>query len=408
MEMMEKNSRRQILKFLSILAVFSAIVAIRFFDHEINPQGTTVFAFSYKYGFISRGFMGTVLQVLDTLLPWNLMCFDFIYLLSKLATLTCYFFLFAFFYVSLRRCRKEDFLRQQMLIVFLCVFAIPMFVTTENFGRLDTYLTILMLIAMISFVEERWEWLCVPLSIVGTLIHHGFVFMYLNMSLVFLFYKLICAPERRRKIYYGILFALTFLLPSCLFLYFEFFSHVNGAEIYDTVVAEAKALSASGIDYSQSLVNHEILGEGVFMDEWYFHKLNYAETLEFAILFLPYIILGIRFCRKLYKKACGRREKLCMLALVLGAWTVLPEMILKVDYGRYMFSLVFYYLAVMIILLARRDTRASSVLSEIKEGVKANMLAPALLIAYPMAMMPFLDVYISNISHMFVRLFGLQ
>lgn len=86
-------------------------------------------------------------------------------------------------------------------------------------------------------------------------IHQGFVFTNANLILVPLFYKIMTEEGKRRKKYI-LLFAGFFLTISALFLYFEFFSHGNGASIYKEVVAAAKALSENGKGYNKSVIQH--------------------------------------------------------------------------------------------------------------------------------------------------------
>ena len=390
--------------FFGLLALFAAVCWICYFDHSINPQDTTAFAFSYRYGFISRGFMGTMLELAGKLVGKDLMHYETVFLWSAAATLLFYICLFSFFQAVLAKCEKQMRKNQQYLIILTSVFAFPMFVTEENFGRLDVYLAILMLLCMTLLIRGRGEWLVVPLCALGVLIHQGFVFMNVNIVLVLLFYKWLRNSGGKKR-YYFLLLALTFLAVSVLFVYFEFFSHVNGTDIYDEVVRNAKHLAKDGKTYSTALVNHEILGKGVFMDEWYFHKINYIETPQFLLFFLPYIFIAFSSGKRLWKSARSGTDKWICLAVLLGAWTVLPEFILKVDYGRYMYELVFYYLTVTLSLVALRDRQVSDMVSETAAGEKKRMCASLVLMMYPMILMPFYDVVISDLNVVFGRVF---
>ena len=407
-----RNRSSQTRVFLFILAIFAALVAVRFFDGEINAQDTTIYAFNYGYGFISRGLMGSILCLLDSLTAADLMNYETIYAISIAGTAGFFVSLFAFYRALLKTCDANKYRLMQLLIVAVSIYAFPEFVSYENFGRVDVFLAILMLIGMTTLVTEKAEWLIVPLCIVGMLLHQGFIFMNINILLVGLFYKMLLGEEAKSRRYYGILFAVTLTVCSALFIYFEFFSHVNGTDIYDTVKAMARQLSADGRQYAPGIINHEILGEGVFMDEWPYHVINYAETAEFVILFLPYIVIAWRFCRNLVRSAGDMRHRLAYLAIALGAWTVIPEMVLKIDYGRYVYEIVFYYLAVVMMVMTFEKTKEAGVVVEgddvtVETGVTAGVrgivdyarehyLTAAFLIAYPMVMMPFLDVLIAN------------
>jgi len=137
------TKRKRGLLFLAVMGFFAFICIFEFFEHGLIPQSTTVYAFSYKYGFISRGLMGTIWLVLDKILPASLMNFKAIYTFTKIMTVVWYAVLFWFYYVVLKLCHIKDERNMRYLICLLSVFTFPMFVTEENFGRLDQYLMIL-------------------------------------------------------------------------------------------------------------------------------------------------------------------------------------------------------------------------------------------------------------------------
>lgn len=405
------NGRNQNMTFLAALAVFAAASSVRYFSYEMSMYNTTPFALSYKYGFISRGFMGTLWAFLDGLAPKSLMNYRSLYMFSLWSTVLYLALLFVLFAVCLKRCRERDERNMRYLICFLGVFAFQMFWSDELFGRLDVYLMILTTLGMILLVEEKWEWLVIPFSIVCVMIHQGFVFVSANLMLVPLFYKILtCRGKKRRK--YVVIFALTFLSISVLFLYFELFSHAKGTEIFDEVVASAKALSEDGNGYAESLINHEILGKDVFEDEWEYHVFNYKEFPTALLLFSPYLVIGVSFFKKLIGKSentmdengglSGRKDaphRFAYLVLFVGVATVLPEMILKVDYGRYMFRIFYYYISMVMVFIAMGDTTVADQLEETKEGIKRKIPVPLVVLFYPMFLTPFFDVIISGAVH---------
>lgn len=193
---------------------------------------------------------------------------------------------------------------------------------------------------------------------------------------------------------------------SVLFLYFEFFSHPEGANIYEEIVTLAKRLSFDGNSYGTALVNHEILGLDVFEEEWIWHISNYIQTPIFLILFSPYIIIGFKYLKKLIKGKSGK-EKFVYLVVALGSLTAVPQMILKVDYGRYMFGFFFYYIAIVMCLIAMNDEHVVDVLEETKEEVKRVTPNGKWLIIYPLLYMPFLDVYICPLTGIIFELIWL-
>ena len=84
---------------------------------------------------------------------------------------------------------------------------------------------------------------------------------------------------------------------------------------------------------------------------------------------------------------------------------MVPEFILKVDYGRYMYEIVFYYIAMVLCLMAMGDRYTEETTEEMSTAIGKHMPAALFLIVYPMIMMPFLDVVISQLNVVLCRLF---
>lgn len=387
-----KDRNKKIRLFLLALMGVAVVCVLQYFDHAINAQDTTIFAFSYKYGFISRGLLGTVWGLADKVLPFSIMNFKAIYGFTGFVTFFFFVVLFFWYYGCMKKCKPSHIGVMQNLIVLLSMFSFPMFVTEENFGRLDVYLMIFTILCCILLVEEKAEWLIVPVCIVCVLLHQGFVFMNVNIVLVLLVYKIVMKKGRTRRKYIAI-FLCTFLSISIFFLYFEFFSHMQGAEIYDEVVKLAKSLSQDGKSFAESLVNHEILGKDVFGDEYIYHLINYIQAPMFVVLYLPYLIIFVLFFRRLLRGQKGG-QRLAYLAVLFGAVTLLPEIILKVDYGRYVYAGIFYYMGTVLCLMAMGDEHVSGQMEELKEEIKSKVPAAGVLLMYPLVLMPFGDLHI--------------
>lgn len=394
------EEKRQNRNFFVLLGIFAVVCVLRYYDHFIVSVNTTVFAFSYKLGFISRGLPGTALRVLNLLFPYDFMSYSGIGLVSKAATLLLFVILFIFYAACLKKCREEMRQDARYLIFFLSIFTFPMFLTAENFGRLDIYLLSIVVLCCILVLYEKFEWLIVPLCVVAMLVHPGYVFMDINILLVLLLYKVLTGAEEKRKKYIA-LFAVTFAAVSVLFLYFEFFSHPQGADIYEEVVATAKSLSDNGQNYHDHLINHDILGENVFWAEWDWHIVNFIEFPIFIVLFSPYIYLIGRFYWNLIKNERERTKKFAYILITLGAGTILPEMILKTDYGRYMFALIFYYIGCVLILLAMGDEGAIRQVKELTGFLKEHMTLSIFLLMYAFLFVPFRDFHISDVLEEF-------
>ena len=180
---------RKISSFVITWFLFLVVLCWKFYQEEVEIINTTSLAFTYEYGFISRGLMGTIFLLVDKLLPMDMMNYEGV-MAFTIATTWVYFGLLLFFFlICLMKCSKEITERTKYIILFFTMFAISMFVTKYNFGRYDMYCLILSLIAAILIIYEKAEWLVIPLSALSIMIHQGNVFYLLNIILILLLYK---------------------------------------------------------------------------------------------------------------------------------------------------------------------------------------------------------------------------
>lgn len=401
--MLKKHTNKNHMNFFLALTCFAIACFVRHFKFQISFYNTTLFALNYDYGFISRGLLGTFWNFLDDILPINLTNYTSIYNFTGLCTILYFACLFWFYKICMDKCSIEHKQNMMHLIVFLSIFAFPMFIGKAMFGRLDLYLFIFMILSMILILIEKSEWLIIPIGIICICIHQGFVFTNANTILVLLLYKILFGNQKKRAKYIVILTTF-FITISILFIYFEFFSHVNGEMIVEEVIASAKALSESGKDYNKSIINHEILGLDVFQDEMRLHKYNMQDLPVFILLFFPYIYYGFRFFIRLIKdnNLCVSR-RFIYLTFLLGGATMIPQFLLKVDYGRYMFHLIFYYVSLLMCSLAMKDVKISEDLESLKVELKNIMPMTAVWYLYPLLLTPFRDVTISSQIHSFAE-----
>ncbi len=394
--------------FLLALVGFFIVYAIRNFQQEISEFNTTNFAMSYKYGFISRGLLGTLYQGLDEIMPFEMMNYTAAFWFTFISTLILFICFFCFFVTCLRRVDLKYISNLRYLFVLLSIFSACMFVSDEMFGRYDTWLYLISLIMTCLLVMRKGEWLVVPLSIVCMLLHQGFVFTNANVILVVLFALILMDKGKDRKKYIWI-FALTLISISVLFIYFEFFSHFNGKEqIAEDVISVAKSLSYDGKSYNTSIVNHEILGQDVFKEEWKYHVNNYKEFPILLVLACPFIIIFVSYFKRIFGRIKADRGEFAWnqdrnfwiaLAFLLGGMTIVPEMILKVDYGRYTYMTLYYYLVTAISLIVLDWSVAGDALDYIKNKIKSILPIPQVILVYAFLLTPMFDVVINGACH---------
>ena len=390
----QETKQREIRKFMIMLSVVNLALFAVTCRGMVRSYNTTMLALSYEYGFTSRSLLGTLYHLLDAVLPLDLIDYRAVVATAYVATILFVLFVECFLYRCLRCCEGEMVKYGEYLALILSLCLVSTFSFPYNFFRVDIFMILVSLLGVLCLVKERAQWLVVPLSALGVMFHQGYVFMYFNLILVLLFYRALSwwKEDRRKARRYGLLFALSFLVGSVLFLWFEFFSRSNGAAFFDTIKSEAEKLSYDGI-YHSTLLYHEVLGIDLASTEEEFSRVNAVQILMCGIVCLPMLVFAVRFFAGLIKKAKGASEKWKYLAVALGAATILPDFLLKIDYGRWMAAVVVYYVGIVLALLAMKDPIMET---QVRESGERLIQRPgiALWIMVVILLLPFLDVNI--------------
>lgn len=397
--MSQMPKKKQISRFMWLLILLSCAIFFLDYDERVLPYNSTILAFSYKYGFISRGLAGTIYQWIDSILPVNMIDYAMVLRFTLIVTLAFYVLFFAFCYQCMKRCQEEYLGRFLYLILFYAVFVVSMFAYKRNFGRLDLYLMALTVIGTMCLIAKKAEWLIVPLSMISVMYHQGYVFMFYNILLALLVYRLLSEKEKKARIYYGVILLVSLIGCSALFLWFEFFSHMDGARYVDEIIANAKAMTKpfNGMTYHDTLIDHEILGIDLSDVEYPYRVMNWIEIPFFIAIISPYIVLAVKLFRRILARAQGKTERLKYGFLAIAAGTLLPLFLMKCDYARWVFALISYYCMIFLALVAMGDRIVAEELTGIFTEIKEKYPFAILLLLLPALLTPFWDVHINGL-----------
>lgn len=393
MEVAEKN--RKIKEFVIVELLFGTLLFLRYYEAWVHRINGTMMAFSYKYGFISRGLVGTIYQGLNKILPVNMMTYKACVTYTLIVTLLFYGMVLCFFVFCLKKASAEYLNVMCDIMLFFTIFTVPMFASHYNFGRLDVYCVLFSVMGAMLLIKGKAEWLLIPLAALGVMVHQGNVFMFLNILLVLLLYKILSTEGKERKKYI-IIFALSLGVASVLFLWFELFSHANGDGIYEEIVTNAKKLCKNG-KIHQDVVDKEILGIDLTGREIKYHRMNAVQFPIFVVMMFPYIVLLVRLFKNLIRKATQKREKWKYFIVAIGAGTILSDLLLKADFGRWVYAILAYYCIVLLALFALGDVTVGKQFVEEIEKVKKHRFAATVMLLYPLIFQPLWDVAICSV-----------
>lgn len=377
---------------IGVLIAFAVILSGLYINFTLAPGNSTPLAFSYEYGFTSRGLLGSI---------YHLVCLLFPALYSAKGAVIFSFILSGILYsltiFIISRCiLKVDEHNSYLLFLiafFLLWFMCPMFVGFCNLGRLDVLSLIFTILACFTILYDKYIYLCIPLCALGVLTHEGYVFMFSGIILALLFYRLL-KSQGKKSFHYGIVFAITFIVISILFVWFSFINKGVAAPYYDVIKSDAIMLNQNG-EVFDDVLTVTILGEDIRDMERRLIPTVFMQFLVFALMMIPYIIFVAKFFINLIKNASSIKDKLSYLALSLGIVTIVPELMMKLDYARWSFCIIFYYALVIII--------AGSIDNYVMENIKRHLIPKSplinfFLLVYPVVFQPLLDANISLIT----------
>lgn len=376
-------------QFIMMLTFVDLATFITNYRGWVRSYNTTMLALSYEYGFTSRSLLGTIYHILDAVIPVDMMQYQNAIVFANVITVLFIVFLLYFSYHVLKKSDKTQEVvtkAQQYILLTFHIAMVATFTYAYNFLRVDFCMVWMMLLGFMSLMNEKTEWLSLLFAALGIMFHQGFVLMYFNVILVIQFYYMMTRKNKKNTI----LFFLTFLIGSGMFLWFELFSRTNGNDIFETVLQDATNVSYQGI-YHTTLLYHEVLGIDVSGAETDFVYMNHVQLVLYLLILLPAIVVLARAFVRIIKKADDLFAKLKYLAVAVGSLTILPDMLLKVDYGRWILAVVTYYLLIILAMLVLRDPLVTEETEVVVDGIKQH---PAWLIYFTLVVLtvPYMDV----------------
>lgn len=376
-------------QFIMMLAFVDLATFVTNYRGWVRSYNTTMLALSYEYGFTSRSLLGTIYHILDAVIPVDMMQYQNALVFANVVTVLFIVFLLYFSYHVLKKRDMENGMvtkAEQYILLTFHIAMVATFTYAYNFLRVDFCMVWMMLLGFMALMNEKTEWLSLPFAALGIMFHQGFVLMYFNVILVIQFYYMMTRKNKKNTI----LFFLTFLIGSGMFLWFELFSRTNGNDIFETVLRDATNVSYQGI-YHTTLLYHEVLGIDVSGAETDFVYMNHVQLVLYLLILLPAIVVLARAFVRIIKKADDLFAKLKYLAVAVGSLTILPDMLLKVDYGRWILAVVTYYLLIILAMLILRDPLVTEETKVVVDRVKKH---PAWLVYFTLVVLtvPYMDV----------------
>ncbi|MCR5545822.1 MAG: hypothetical protein K6F30_05015 [Lachnospiraceae bacterium] len=383
--------KKKVNKFIVGLSFFYLAVFFLTYDAKLTIYNSTLLSFSYKYGFIPRAFVGTIYEGLNWILPVDMYSYGMAMRFVEVCTAIFFLLMIWIARKTLLLVGEKYFKTIGVVWIIYGIMFVSMFSSKYNFGRVDLFMLLIDAIGICLLMKRKGEWLLIPLSVIGVMVHEGFVFMYFSTILVILIYRFFMTEEKKK---YGWIFALSLVGASVTFLYFMFFRTPVDRETYLSIYRMARDLSYEGRPHI-SLLSAELLCVNLGDIEKAFHKENFLQLPFFVLMVSPFLVFLCRLGRSLYLKAKGMKEKLAYLAVMIGWMTLIPNFALKVDYGRWIFAAFSFFFIVFIMMYVEQDKYFIQSFEIECNRYRKHPGVEELMIIYLIALVPLQDVYIN-------------
>ena len=113
-EKMTLMKERNLFSYILTWFLFVVVLWWKFYQEEVEIINTTSLAFTYEYGFISRGLMGTIFLFVDKILPGNQMTYEGVMNFTLVTTMLYFALLLWFLLFVLQNVQKNFQVKQSI------------------------------------------------------------------------------------------------------------------------------------------------------------------------------------------------------------------------------------------------------------------------------------------------------
>lgn len=350
------------------------------------------YATDYSMGVGSRFFIGTVLKLfyndfLDAKVAYNF-CFVCILVIIVLVS-----------YISnVLFCGCKDEYKIAFSYIWLLLMVSPgsvvAFWQSGNYGRLETYGFLIGLVCFIVYGKMKNDNLAFAiitiLSCLSMAIYQGNIFMYYSFVLMIFIWEILSSDNKKRK--RGIIWgSINMISTSTVFVFFQFFSNT----IYGDASEMSSALAnKTDLPIIETVIDLELfepisVAFNTFTRDFLLgNELPRERTLITFILLCPIVIMFTG----LYLKCLTRIKqggnmvlvKTPYIYFILLVFTIIPQFLLNVDWGRWMICTNIVLFSGFLFLIWKHDEEAVCAITCLNGWIKEHKLI-AIFVAFYIA-----------------------
>lgn len=345
--------------------------------NKMHSWCTTPYALSYELGFNSRLLIGSFVHMLT-----DYITIEFLHKFIMIVLICLSLLISILIGIVIRKSNSQN--KLIMILLAVLFIASPSSVSFlfyyGNFGRLDTFLLLFTLIAVL-LIDKPYLKIGVPvLCFMCMATQQVFTFTYMPIILLLIVFDLVSNYKSKKQILFAII---TFLTLAMSFAYFQFFAPVlnfsSPQSVTDFLMKKTNIpvlTEMIDFEYFKSIVDH--------WSKWVIvgWKERILKGLIILILTLPLSAIFITIWKNAIKNCTSKLQKFVLTLMLLAPIVSLPAFILTIDWGRW-FAAVFITQFILIFYLSFKKYQPMLIsLNKMQEFAIKNIFIFIILILY--------------------------
>lgn len=384
-KIMKKIQSDSNMKFLILILMIMVMQAIRYYPFKFGGWNQIMLSFTYRYGFIQRAFIGTVLDIESTLFHIPLKYMRYIYGIFTVALWSFICLMISGKAIATTNDKQiHNFLKGLSLAFFIGPGWVSYY---SNFGITDVWLALISILVVYLVIKEKYIYATIILVMIAELIHPGYAFLFFNFPMIIIVYKAMIVKDKFDAKYVW-LFGINALAASALFFILFLFAHAKDGVSIEYVMertAEFVGKTVEEIENHRSTINDFLFragdGDGgirCLIQSWGFL------IVGMIIAFLPFFYEIYKFWFSAYCVAKENKMKYPYYYCVIpgGVITLVPVYIMQNDYGRWTHAGLIYEVGIIVAMIFMKDKNVLEGTRRYMSCVKSHKWYYATLIAY--------------------------
>jgi hypothetical protein len=315
---------------------------------EMDGLVATSYLLSYRYGVSSRSFIATVV---DLLCNGGFVSKDFVWHFIFCGTVFLVFLLSCFIGLVIQRSKPET----KPFVLFLTLFYLTCFTSPcayfvpGNFGRLEIFAFIFMLVMLAVLERPVLRWIIPVLALFTMATHIILVFFYVPFIAIMLLYVLLVKANRNKcEILH---FAVTITVIITAFLLYFFF-HENTFVFKNAQSLAVYLQTKSNLDFSEEFLYMTLFAKlQDHLGGWKSRViLGYSGNLS-VLINIPFVAAFVIFWIKCFLRETRKTLKFFFILPILLLLCQMVAFFMFFDFGRWMIMVMNTQLILLFYLL---------------------------------------------------------